>query len=272
MSNTVYTAVVPARAAEQLELQAAADALGVHYQTAYRWVRSGRLPAQLVNNKYLVSRDDLDALDESRQTPAPPAAPSRQRVERQRRRVHKALLDGDEATVRTLARRLVEEGTSIVEVIQSVFSPPLRHIGQKWHDGELPIWVEHRASAIVERTLGDLVPNPRGRRRGTAMVAAVAGDQHSLPTTMAAVALREANWHVHHLGANMPGDELVRFCGEHDIDVAVISLTNPDVSKLADGTADLIRAAGTPTIVGGPGRSLEELVSEAGRSTRARSL
>lgn len=257
-----------AGADDTLELQGAADALGVHYQTAYRWVRSGKLPAQLIGNKYLVSRHDLDTLEAGRRTPAAPAAPSHERVQRQAELVHDALLDGDEATVRKVARRLVEDGTSIVELIQSVFSPPLRHIGQKWHDGDLPIWVEHRASAMVERTLGDLVPNPRGRRRGTAMVAAVAGDQHSLPTTMAAVALREANWHVHHLGANMPGDELVRFCGAHDIDVAVISLTNPDVSKLANGTADLIRAAGTPTIVGGPGRSLEQLVDEAGRSTR----
>ena len=183
--------------------------------------------------------------------------------------MHDALLDGDEATVRKLARRLVDDGTSIVELIQSVFAPPLRHIGRAWHDGHLPIWIEHRASAIVERTLGELAPNPRGRRRGTAMIAAVAGDQHSLPTTMAAVALREANWHVHHLGANMPGDELVRFCAEHDVDLAVLSVTNPDMSELADDTAGRIRAAGTPTIVGGPGRSLEQLVDEARASTAA---
>jgi MerR family transcriptional regulator, light-induced transcriptional regulator len=261
---------VTSRGGDQLELQAAADALGVHYQTAYRWVRSGRLPARLVGNKYVVSRADLDALDESRREPAPPAAPSRRRVERQAQRVHEALLDGDEATVRLVARRLVEDGTSVVELIQSVLAPPLRYIGQAWHDGDLPIWVEHRAAAIVERTLGDLVPNPRGRRRGTAMVAAVAGDQHSLPTTMAAVALREANWHVHHLGANMPGDELVRFCAEHDVDIAVLSLTNPDVSTLAEDTADRIRGAGTPTIVGGPGRSLQQLVDDAAAVTPVR--
>jgi excisionase family DNA binding protein len=258
-------------AEEFLELQDAADALGVHYQTAYRWVRSGRLPAQLVSNKYRVSRRALEALEADRETPAAPAAPSRQRVDRQAERVAGALLDGDEATVRDVARRLVEDGTSIVELIQSLFVPPLRRIGQGWHDGELPIWVEHRAAAIVERTLGELVPNPRGRRRGTAMVAAVAGDQHSLPTTMAAVALREANWHVHHLGANLPGDELVRFCVEHDVNLAVISLTNPAVSALVEDTAERLRAAGTPAIVGGPGRSLEQLVEEAGRSTaRAR--
>jgi methanogenic corrinoid protein MtbC1 len=186
-------------------------------------------------------------------------------VERQAEVVHAALLEGDEATVRSASRRLIEDGTGIIELIQSVFAPTLRRIGEQWHDNMLPIWVEHRAAGIVERALGDIVPNPRGRRRGTAMVAAVTGDQHVLPTTMAAMALREANWRVHHLGANMPGDELVRFCPEHDIDLAVISLTNPEVSALANKTAERLRAAGTQTLVGGPGRSLEDLVREAGR-------
>ncbi len=251
----------------QLELQEAADALGVHYQTAYRWVRNGRLPARLVGNKYVVFRRDIESLDASRRTPIAPAAPGRRRIDRQAERMHEALLAGDEATVRKIARQLVDDGTGIVELIQSVVAPGLRHIGQAWHDGELTIWVEHRASAIVERSLGELAPNPRGRRRGTAMVAAIAGDVHSLPTTMAAVALREANWHVEHLGADMPGDELVRFCAEHDVDLAVISVTNPDVAEIADETAELLRAAGTYTIVGGPGRSLDELVREAGTST-----
>jgi MerR family transcriptional regulator, light-induced transcriptional regulator len=253
---------------KSLELQAAADALGVHYQTAYRWVRTGKLPAQLIGNKYQVARHDLDTLQAARTKPAAPAAPSPKRIQRQAELVDHALLEGDETTVRNTAQRLTEEGTSIIELIQSVFTPPLRRIGQKWHDGELPIWVEHRAAAIIERTLGDLAPNPRGRRRGTAIVAAVAGDQHSLPTTMAAVALREANWHVHHLGANMPGNELIQFCAQHHIDLAVISLTNPDTSNLANNTANQIRATGTPTIIGGPGRSLKQLINEAEHATR----
>jgi excisionase family DNA binding protein len=249
---------------DQLELQEAADSLGVHYQTAYRWVRSGRLPAQLVGNKYVLSRQDVDAVEASRRTPTAPPPPRRQRVDRQAERVHEALVAGAEATVRRIARRLVDDGTSIVDVIQAVLSPALRRIGQAWHDGELSIWIEHRASAIVDRTLGELAPHPRGRRRGTAMVAAVAGDRHSLPTTMAAVALRERNWRVHHLGSDMPVDELVRFCAENDVDLAVISLTNPDVADLARQAADRIRADGVRVVVGGPGRSLDHLVHEAG--------
>lgn len=246
-----------------LELQSAADALGVHYQTAYRWVRSGRLPAQLKGGKYLVSSRHIAEVGASRDRPQSPAAPSPARLKRQSQRIHEALLVGDEFEVRKIARRLVDEGTTIVDLVEQVISPPLRAIGQAWHEGNLTIWVEHRASAIIERALGDLLPNPRGRRRGTVMVAAVAGDLHSLPTTMATVALREANWHVHHLGADMPGDELVGFCAAHEeIDVAVISLTNPDARETADRVADELRAAGTPTLVGGAGKTLGGLVGD----------
>jgi len=145
--------------------------------------------------------------------------------------------------------------------------PPLVRIGADWHAGRLTIWVEHRASAIVERLLGELAPNPRGRRRGTAMVAAVSGDLHSLPTSMAAVALRDDNWAVEHLGANMPPDELVRFCAEHDIDVAVLSSTNPDTAQLAAETAARIGDAGTPVVLGRPGRTLDDLVVVAREAT-----
>ena len=253
-----------------LGLADAADELGVHYQTAYRWVRTGRLPARLVNGHYEVSCKDLRAIEAQLRTPSRPKQPGPVRLGRQADRMHEALLTGDEAAGLQVARRLVDEGTSLVDLIQTVLAPSLRRIGQAWHDGEVTIWVEHRASAIVERILGDVAPNPRGRRRGTVMVAAVAGDQHGLPTTMATVALREKNWNVHHLGANMPADELVQFCAEHPVDVAVISLTNPDVASLAALVARRLRTAGVPTVLGGPGRSLADLLAEVSNAARHR--
>ena len=231
-------------------------------------MRTGRLPAQLVNGQYEVSRRDLRNLEARLRAPSQPKGPGAKRLDRQTDRMDEALVAGDEAEAIRIAQRLVDEGTSVIEVMQTVLVPPLRHIGQAWHDGELTISVEHRAAAIVERILGELAPNPRGRRRGTVMVAAVAGDQHSLPTTMATVALRAQNWHVHHLGANVPSAELVRFCAEHPIDVAVISLTNPDVTNVATRLAHRLRAAGVPAVVGGPGRSLTDLLADVNRATQ----
>ncbi len=255
---------------DALDLDEVAREVGVHYQTVYRWVRSGKLAAAMVDGRYQVQRHDLSKLLEAKNAPKRPKPPGAQRLGRTAERMHAALVAGDELGARDLARTIVAEQTSIAELIQQVLVPPLRQIGQEWSDGKLSVWVEHRASAITERILGEIAPRPRGRRRGEVMVAAVSGDRHSLATTMAAVTLRENNWLVHHLGADMPAEELVTFCAEHPLDVAVITVANPECLELAEATSRQIEALGTPTIVGGPGRTLDELleqVLEASRTT-----
>ena len=74
----------------------------------------------------------------------------------------KALLEGDETAAQQITRQLMSNGTTATAFISSVLVPPLVYLGQAWHDGELEIYVEHRASAMVERILGSLSPNPRG--------------------------------------------------------------------------------------------------------------
>ncbi len=254
-----------------VELRAAAAELGVHYQTAYRWVRNGRLPATMVAGKYCVSRSDLDELAQLRVRPTRVSPPSPQRLDGQASRMHEALTSGDDRTARQIARRLVQEGTPVKDLIVEVLSPPLRRIGQSWHDGEISIWVEHRASATVERILGELTPTPRGRRRGTVMVAAVSGDLHALPTAMAAAALRADNWRVQHLGANMPPGDLVDFCGTHDVTVAVLTVTHSEVAGVAERAAKALRKAAVPVVVGGPGRSLDDLLAEVRAAARGTS-
>jgi len=253
---------------QHLDLQEAADRLGVHYQTAYRWVRTGRLPASLIDGRYTIDVADLDALESVRHTPRRPAAPSARRLERSAERARVDLLAGDEIAVRALARRLVDEGSSVVEVIQSLFVSAMYEIGQAWQAGQISIWQEHRAAAIVERVIGDLAPNPRGRRRGLAVVAAVAGDRHWLPTTMAAMALRDDNWIVEHLGADLPEDEILDFCTHHDVRLVALTVTTPDVTDRAHRLAEQLRTAGIRTIVGRPGLTLDHLIHQA-RATSA---
>ena len=255
---------------DQLELQQAADALGVHYQTAYRWVRTGRLPASLVRGRYCVSRRDLATVEAELRTPTARRPPGVRRLDAQQQRMYDALVGGDEPRARHIANQLVAEGTKIIVLLQRVLVPALRRIGDGWHRGDLPIWAEHRASAIVERILGDLVTNPRGRRRGVAAVTSITGDHHALPTTMATVALRDANWHVHHLGADTPPAEVVQFCTDQQVDLAVLTVTNTESAPLAERTARTLRDAGVPTLVGGPGRTLDELLDEAARAVTAR--
>jgi excisionase family DNA binding protein len=252
--------------ANALTLDDVASHLGVHYQTVYRWVRADRLKARKMRGSYVVQPRDLDAFVAARDTPARPPAPSTDRLDRQRDAMLDALLDGNETDARTIARTLISNGTSVTTLISKVLVPPLIEIGARWHERELAIFVEHRASAIVERMLGDISPNPRGRRRGRVVVAAVSGDHHSLPTAMATAALREDNWHVEHLGSDMPIDEIVAFAETHDIDVAVISATTSKRRRLAEeARRALADGPGIPTLVGRPGATLEELQADARR-------
>ena len=259
----------PPSPSAKLELQEAADELGVHYQTAYRWVRTGRLQAEMVGGRYLVDLTDVASLDQARRTPVKPKAPKAVRLDHAADRMYEALMAGDETAAAKITKRLADEGAPVIDLIQQVLAPPLRRIGERWSQGEMTIWAEHRAAAIVERLLGEFATNPRGRRRGVAAVAAATGDLHSLPTTMAAVALRAHNWEVHHLGANLPPDELVQFCEEHHASLAVITVTNPAVAAVAERAATALRTAGTPAIVGGAGHDLSDLVERARAVSRS---
>ena len=56
-----------------------------------------------------------------------------------------------------------------------------------------------------------------------------------------------------------PG-ELLRFCTENAVDVAVLSVTNLASAELAEETGGELRAAGIRSVVRGPGRTLDELL------------
>lgn len=252
-----------------LDLQQAADRLGVHYQTAYKWVRSGRLPATLVAGRYTLDPADVEAFDARRNQPSPPPARRpRSGFDELGDRVHELLVQGAEADVRKLIGTLVEQGIGMTALLDDVISPALRRIGAAWHDGEQPVWIEHRATGIVERLIGEHHPNPRGRRRGTAVVAAVSDERHALPTSMAAVALREDNWRVHHLGADMPPADIAGLCVELPADLLVLSVANPDAHPLAERVAADLEGR-VPTLVGHPNATLQDLVARA-RETRSR--
>jgi excisionase family DNA binding protein len=249
---------------EPLSLQEAADALGVHYQTAYKWVRRGELPATVVQGRYVVTRTDVDELLARRNRPTQPGArASRRNLAGLAERMYEALVAGDESAARKMVVGLASEGQSVVTLIQEVLVPPLRRIGAEWRKGNLTIWIEHRASAIVERLLGALHPTPRGRRRGTVVVAALSGDHHALPTAMAAAALRDDNWHVQHLGCDVPSKEVSGFVEAHDVDLVVLTVTTPDLLPTAQRLAGTLAKRGTRAIVGGPGKSLDDLIDMA---------
>ena len=93
---------------ELLTLHEAADRIGVHYMTVYRYVRTGRLPAARLGGTWRVQAPDLEALSSA----GTGAAPRGSGLSRARSQLLKRLIAGDEAGAWELVERSLSSGTA----------------------------------------------------------------------------------------------------------------------------------------------------------------
>ena len=106
-----------------LPLREAADLLGVHYQTAYGWVRQGLLPATKAGRSYQVNVADVYALGAQRATGTSPRPEVRVRNwQPQADRFYDAIVAGEERLARTRLERLAA-GVPFIELCERVVGP-----------------------------------------------------------------------------------------------------------------------------------------------------
>ena len=247
-----------------MNLQDAAARLGVHYQTAYRWVRDGSLAATKHSSSgYEVNEDDLTRFAAARtMATAPPRLQVRD-WDHQINLLLTALITGDELGAGSVVDRLSAGSVGVLDICERLLVPCMAEIGDRWHRGTVSIAVEHRATAICERTLARLTTHPSGRPRGTVVITTPLGDLPAMASTMAALALRDDRWKVHHLGANVPHADVESLVDEVDADLIVISLTNTDAAANAEELRARLAANGRRVLIGTPGDTLSALVALA---------
>ena len=252
-----------------MQLSDAADTLGVHYQTAYAWVRQGTLPARKTPRGYEVSESDVRALAARRAAGREPPREVRVRDwAAPADRLYTALVAGDETQARHDLGRL-GAGVSLPDLCDRVIAPALRQIGSAWAAGDLSIAAEHRASAICERLIAARAHQPQGRPRGTAVTATPPGERHALPGVMAAASLREDHWQVHHLAADLPVADVISLAADTAAGLIVLSSATAGAVRLARQEAREIRdhLPGVHVLTGRPGDTLGQL-RELARAVR----
>ena len=201
-----------------MTLHEAAEALGVHYMTAYRYVRLGQLEARKVGGTWQVAETDLRSF----QTRPPVLSGDRQSAPWAQRLEHR-LVAGDANGAWGVIEAALSGGSDVEEIYLDVVSPAMSSIGERWSLGELDVAVEHRASVIVTRLLGRIGHRfaRRGRSKGTVVLGAPSGEFHALPVAMAADLVRQNGWEVSDLGADVPPLSFVHAAKEVDDLVAV---------------------------------------------------
>ncbi len=218
-----------------ISLNDAAQRLGVHYMTVYRYVRTGRLPAVKVAGEWRVDPVDVDRLGPAEDAAGPrtgrrapgtgrrgPGTGRRaqgagRRAPRTPRRAWATtrfldrLLAGDEIGAWGVVEAALASGAEPAEVHLELLAPALRAVGERWEAGIVSVGDEHRASVVARRLLSRLGPrfNRPGRKRGVVVVGAVAGERHEIPGAIVADQLRGARFDVVDLGADTPPESFV---------------------------------------------------------------
>jgi excisionase family DNA binding protein len=238
-----------------LSLREAAAALGVHYMTAYRHVRTGRLPARQVRGEWRVRTQDLEQV--MRPAAPRPATPGRRQGAAARRRLVDRLLAGDEPGAWGVLEAAVVGGLEPVGVHLELLAPAMADVGDGWASGAVTVDEEHRATAVALRLVGRLGPRfaRPGRKRGTVLLAAAPGDHHSLPVAIAADVVRAARFAVVDLGGAVPPESLARSAAGLDQLVAVgICASVSGDAGVGDAVAAVRSAVpGIPVFAGGVG-------------------
>jgi excisionase family DNA binding protein len=248
-SRTTWTA---APLAEPISLQEAASRLGVHYMTAYRYVRTGRLPARRDGAQWFVDPHDLDQMQ--RQDHVQPGG---RRPKRDRTAILTARMTaGDEAGAWRVIDDAMASGMDPAGVYLDLLVPVLRSVGAGWAAGTVTVAEEHRASVVALRIIGRLGPQfaRRGRKRGMVIIGAPAGDQHSLPGAIVADLLRGDGFEVIDLGANTPNSSFAETTRDAPRLVAVvIGVTAPGCDSAVQSTVQALRRSGStvPILIGG---------------------
>ena len=154
-----------------LGLQEAADRLGVHYMTAYRYVRTGRLPATRIGSQWWVDPEiswrwpgsgvagrpggDAEGVTGGRGAAARGSARRRGR-----------------ARAWTIVESRLGSGSDPDEILMDELGQAMRSVGAGWEAGTYTVDDEHRASGVASRLVARLGARftTRGPKRGSVVL------------------------------------------------------------------------------------------------------
>jgi excisionase family DNA binding protein len=240
-----------------ITLHQAAEQLGVHYMTVYRYVRLGMLPAHKDGAVWRVKAADLAGFERLPAESSTLSRGGRRRSAPWADRFEARLLEGDGGGAWSVIEAAMAAGTGLDEVYLEVMTPALRSIGERWASEEIDVAAEHRASGIVMRTIGRLGPRfaRRGRSRGTVVFGTPPGERHSLPLAMLSDLVRAGGFEVFDLGCDLPPDEFAGVARQASRLVAVgVSATAPEGLAAAAATVAALKAQlgpDLPVLLGG---------------------
>lgn len=152
-----------------------------------------------------------------------------------------ALIAGDRPGLQRILEEASSGGLSIAQIADAIIEPAMTEIGARWARNEISVADEHRATALAQLVLARLAPAPATKVEGSAVIACVEGNLHSLGARVVADALEGEGWDVHFMGADVPTRDLVAYLREHPVELVGLSVALPLHLPMAERVVAALR-------------------------------
>ena len=144
-----------------------------------------------------------------------------------RDRYFDALLNGQENKALASINYALTDELDILKIYKELISESIKKIGNMWHENEITISHEHRASQITLNILtylrSNLVKTPPNAP--LAIVSTLEGEAHIIGARIIADVLLINNWNVDFLGTDTPSKDLLKFINLRNPELVVLSGT-----------------------------------------------
>jgi trimethylamine corrinoid protein len=172
----------------------------------------------------------------------------------------RAVVDGDTARARALAKELVEARGDLLAAVEQGFAAGIRRVGELWEEGEyfLPELVQgaEAMKAAMELLRPALAASRSGApARAGVVIGTVRGDLHDIGKGLVATLLAAHGFEVHDLGSDVPLEAFVTRARETGSRIVAASALLTTTMTAQRDLVRAVEAAGLPSrprvLVGG---------------------
>jgi excisionase family DNA binding protein len=269
-----------------LSTRQVATLLGVGEATVKRWADAGEIECFRTPGGHRKFRlRDVTAFVQKRRYetagPLPAGVPpgAAELGEEGLRHFEEAALRGDTPALVGQLAALRLRGHSLAELFDEVVTAALHRIGDQWAHAKLSVAEEHIASQAVidavarSQPLAEPPGEPVRPDRGTAIVAAVAGELHDIAARMVACLLRAQGFEVLAPLAQTPARDLADLILRSRAALVALSSTmNTDIAEQVSMSVAATRQTGGRVVVGGEAMRKARLPEDVKLLTSLRQL
>ncbi len=163
----------------------------------------------------------------------------------------RAVSDADTAAAHVVARRVLDRGTSVEDLLEHVVVDAQRRVGELWATHRWSVAREHAATAVSEAVVHRVADGLPVGAGPLLLVACVEREWHAMPALVLTTVLRARGLAAEYAGAATSRDDLVSAILDRGPRAVLLSASLSSSLPRLRRQVEAVRGTSTPVVVGG---------------------